>query len=109
MSLTIVTKAERLIVDLSPALDRVPRHQRYRYAARVEGALWELVDRLIQAAMSGQKSKVYRADEQVRYIHALLRHGAERKLLSPKWVGEAAKQLGEIGAMIGAWRQRLGA
>ena len=96
-------------MDLSPALDRVPRHQRFRYAKRLEDALWELVDRLIQAAMSGHKSKVYRADEQVRLIHALLRHGAERKLISPKWVGEAATQLGEIGAMIGAWRRKLGA
>jgi len=96
-------------VDLSPALDRVPRSQRYRYAKRLEDALWELVDRLTQAAMSGQKSKVYRADEQVRLLHALLRDGAARKLLSPAWVGEASRQLGEIGSMIGAWRQRLGA
>ncbi len=105
--LVVVSKAERLIDDLAPALDRVPRHQRYRYAARLEDELWELVRRLIEAAMSGQKSKVYRADEQVRYIHALLRHGAERRLLGLKRVGDAAGQLSEIGAMIGAWRQRL--
>ncbi|WP_018169076.1 diversity-generating retroelement protein Avd [Thioalkalivibrio sp. ALMg9] len=107
--LAVVNKAERLIVDLGPALDRVPRTQRYRYATRVEDALWELVQRLIEAAMSGQKSKIYRADEQVRFIHALLRVGAERKWLSPKRVGDAAGMLGEIGSMIGAWRQRIGA
>ncbi|WP_445157420.1 diversity-generating retroelement protein Avd [Halomonas sp. E14] len=105
--LVLLSKAEKLIADLGPAIDKIPRHQRYRYAARLEDALWELVSRLIEAAASGQKSKVYRADEQIRFIHALLRHGAERKLLAPARVGEAAQQLKEIGAMVGAWRARL--
>ena len=105
--LVLLSKAERLIVDLAPAIDKIPRHQRYRYAARLEDALWRLVDLVIQAATSGQKSKVYRVDEQIRFIHALLRHGAERKLIGPKRVGEAARQLAEIGAMVGAWRKRF--
>jgi len=105
--LVLLSKAEKLVVDLGPAIDKVPRHQRYRYAVRLEDALWELVSRIIEAAASCQKSKVYRVDEHVRFVHALLRHGAERKLLSPSRVGEAARQLQEIGAMIGAWRQRL--
>ncbi len=105
--LVLLTKAERLIIDLAPAIDKIPRHQRYRYAARLEGALWHLVDDIIKAAVSGQKSKVYRVDEQIRFIHALLRHGAERKLIGPKRVGEAARQLAEIGAMVGAWRKRF--
>ncbi|KXA72477.1 diversity-generating retroelement protein Avd [Pusillimonas caeni] len=105
--LVIVNKVERLMVDLGPHIDKIPRHQRFRYGARLEEALWELVRRLIEAAMSNQKSKVYRADEQVRYIHALLRHGAERDLLGPKRVGDAAGKLAEVGAMLGAWRQRL--
>lgn len=105
--LVILAKAEKLIADLGPTLDKIPKHQRYRYGLRLEDSLWELVSRLIEAAASGQKSKVYRADEQIRFIHALLRHGAERKLIRPARVGEAAQQLKEIGAMIGAWRSRL--
>jgi hypothetical protein len=105
--LVLLNKTEKLIADLGPVLDKIPRHQRYRYGARLEDALWELVSRIIEAAASGQKSKVYRADEQVRFIHSLLRHGAERKLIGAKRVGEAAQQLKEVGAMIGAWRQRF--
>jgi len=107
--LVIVNKAERLIIDLGPHIDKIPKHQRYRFALRLENELWELVRRLIDAATSNQKSKVYRADEQIRYLRALLRHAAERKLLAPRRVGDASSQLSEIGAMIGAWRQRLGA
>ena len=61
--LVIVNKAERLIIDLGAHIDKIPKHQRYRYAIRLEDELWELVRRLIEAAMSNQKSKVYRADE----------------------------------------------
>ena len=105
--LVLLNKAERLLEYLGPVLDRVPRHQRYRYVARVEDALWQLVDGIIQAAASGQKSKVYRVDEQIRLIHTMLRHGAERKLINPKRVGEAARMLGEIGAIVGAWRKKV--
>jgi hypothetical protein len=105
--LVLLAKAERLIASLGPTIDKIPRHQRYRYALRLEDALWHLADLIIQAAASGQKSKVYRADEQIRFIHALLRHGAERNLIGARRVGEAARELGEIGAMIGAWRQRF--
>jgi hypothetical protein len=105
--LVLLSKAERLIAEIAPAIDRIPRVQRYRYAKRLEDALWELVDYTIRAACSGQKSKVYRVDEQIRLVHALLRHGAERKLLSPSRVGAAAGMLAEIGAIVGAWRKRF--
>lgn len=105
--LVLLNKAEKLIIDLAPTIDKVPKHQRYRYAARLEDALWDLVARIIEAVASGQKSKIYRIEEQLRFIHSLLRHGAERKLVRPARVGEAAQQLREIGAMIGAWRSRL--
>jgi hypothetical protein len=105
--LVLLAKAERLLADLGPAIDKIPRAQRYRYAARLEEALWQLVALVIQAAASGQKSRIYRLDEQIRYLHALLRHGADRKLIGAKRVGDAAGQLGEIGAMVGAWRRRF--
>ena len=35
--LVIVNKAERLIIDLAPHIDKIPKHQRYRYAVRPAG------------------------------------------------------------------------
>ena len=49
--LVILNKAERLIIDLGPHIDRIPKHQRYRYALRLEDELWELVRRLIAGAV----------------------------------------------------------
>lgn len=105
--LVLLSKAERLLTDLGPSIDKVPRHQRYRYAIRLEEALWRLVELIIQAAASGQKNKVYRIDEHLRLLHALLRHGAERKLIAASRTGEAAVQLAEIGAMVGTWKKKL--
>jgi hypothetical protein len=34
--LVIVNKAERLIIDLGAHIDKIPKHQRYRYAIRLE-------------------------------------------------------------------------
>lgn len=105
--LVVLSKAEQLINYLMPHINKIPRYQRYRFATRLEDNLWLLVRCLIEAAMSGQKSKVYRADEQVRYLHALLRFAAENQLIRPKHIGAASQQLSEIGAMIGAWRKKL--
>ena len=105
--LVVLSKVERMILDLAPAIERIPKHQRFRYAKRLEDGLWDLVRLVIQAAASNQASKVYRVDEQVRYIHALIRHGAERKYLSPKRAGMAGRSLSEVGAMIGAWINRI--
>lgn len=106
-NLVVLSKVERLILDLAPAIERIPKHQRFRYAKRLEDGLWNLVHLVIQAAASNQKSKLYRVDEQIRFLHALVRHGAERKFLSPKRAGFAGRELSEIGAMIGAWKKRL--
>jgi hypothetical protein len=105
--LVLLNKAERLLLDLSPALDKIPRHQRYRFGLRLENALWGLIETIIRAVCSGQKSKVHRVDEQIRLLHALFRHGAERKLIKLKSVGDASRQLTEIGAMVGAWQKKL--
>ena len=105
--LVILSKIERLILDLSPAIERIPKYQRFRYAKRLEDGFWDLVYLVIQAAASNQRSRVYRVDEQIRFLHTLIRHGAERKFLSPKRAGFAGRELSEIGSMIGAWKKRL--
>lgn len=106
-SLELLARTERLILNFAPSIDRIPRSQRYRYGARLEAALWELAERIIEAACSGAKSKVYRADEQVRLLHCLIRHGASRELIKPRTAGERSAELSEIGAMLGAWRKKF--
>ena len=111
--LVLLNKAERLLEYLGPVLDRVPRHQRYRYAARVEDALWQLVDGIIQAAASGQKSKVYRVDEQIRLVHTLLRPDSvrrmRRRLRQMEWqYAHGQIGLSDVRQRISSWLAHAG-
>lgn len=105
--LILLTKAEELNLGLADAIDRLPRAQRYRYGQRLECSLWRLIELIIEAACSGTKSRVYRLDEHIRVLRALIRFGANRKLLSAKRTATASITLGEIGAMVHSWKAKL--
>jgi hypothetical protein len=49
---------------------------------------------LSAAASSGQKSKVYALADRIEVLHALLRIGAERKLIAPRFVGRPRRAVG---------------
>ena len=112
--LKILSLAEQLVVSAMPVLDKIPRAQRYRYGRQLEDALYALPRLAIAAAAAGTKSKVYALCEAVDYLHALLRIGVERKLVSARWVGHVmaaaappAKTGGllrQLAAMSHAWR-----
>jgi len=115
--LKLLQLVEQLIVEAMPVLDKIPRAHRYRYGARLEEALYGLIDLVVAAASSGQKSKVYALADRIETLHALLRIGAERKLIAPRFVGRimAAPNhdlprgglLRQIAAMAAAWRRSV--
>lgn len=115
--LKLLSLCEQLILSSMPVLDKVPRSQRYRYGSRVEGALYDLLSLVVQAASSGAKTKVYAVADHLEVVNALLRIGAERKLISPRFVGHIMRApsdanpyggtLRQIGAIVASWRQRL--
>ena len=115
--LRVLELCEQLIVEAMPVLDKIPRCHRYRYGARLESALFTLPELVVQAASSGTKTKVFALTDHLEVTNALLRIGAERKLISPRFVGhimsaptEAAPRGGllrQVGAMAAAWRKSM--
>ena len=115
--LRLLELVEQLIVAAMPVLDKIPRCHRYRYGARLEASLFGLIELVIQAASSGTKTKVYALVDHLEGLNALLRIGAERKLIAPRFVGHimcapgAAFPRGgvlrQIGAMAHHWRKGL--
>lgn len=85
--LRVLELCEQLIVEAMPVLDKIPRCHRYRYGARLESALFALPELVVQAASSGAKTKVFALTDHLEVTNALLRIGAERKLISPRFVG----------------------
>ena len=100
-----------------PVLDKIPRCHRYRFGGKLEDALFSLPGLVVQAASSGTKSKVFALVDHLEVLNALLRIGAERKLVSPRFVGHVMCAPGEafpkggplrqIGAMAHAWRKGI--
>jgi hypothetical protein len=115
--LRLLELAEQLIVSAMPVLDKIPRCHRYRYGARLEGALFALPELVVQAANSGTKTKVFAFVDHLEVLNALLRIGAERKLIAPRFVGHIMCAPGEafprggtlrqIGAMAHHWRKSM--
>ncbi len=113
--LRLLELVEQLIVSAMPVLDKIPRCHRYRFGARLEQALFGLVELVIQAASAGTKSKVFALVDHLESLNALLRIGAERKLIPPRFVGHImcapgaafpqGGTLRQIGAMAHHWRR----
>ncbi len=115
--LKVLELCEQLIVEAMPVLDKIPRCHRYRYGARLEEALFALPELVVQAASSGTRTKVFALTDHLEVTNALLRIGAERKLISPRFVGhimsaptEASPRGGllrQVGAMAASWRKSV--
>ncbi|MCX8016403.1 MAG: four helix bundle protein [Rhodocyclaceae bacterium] len=115
--LRLLQLVEQFIVEAMPVLDKIPRAQRYRYGAQLEEVVYGLIDDVVSAASSGQKSKVYALCDHIEALHALLRVGAERKLIAPRFVGRmmaapgrdapGGGMLRQIAAMAAAWRRSV--
>lgn len=115
--LKILELCEQLIVEAMPVLDKIPRCHRFRYGSKLESALFSLLELVIQAASARTKTKVFALADHLEVIDALLRIGAERKLISPRFVGhimsaptEAAPRGGllrQVGAMVASWRKSV--
>jgi len=85
--LNILFLCEKLIIEAMPVLDKIPKSHRYRFGARLEQAFFQLPELVIQAASSKAKSKIYALNDHLDVLHSLLRIGAERKLISPRFLG----------------------
>ena len=117
--LKLQQKAEQLYLELTGPIQRIPRSHRYRAAADLEAQLRELIDRIIEAASSGQPSKVYRLHEQTRKVEWRLAMLARQELIRPQVVGRLSRPPAEdddrdrggtfyeLKAMVGAWRERV--
>ena len=105
--LRVLALAERFCIDCYDSITRMPAAHRFRLCKQLEDACFQLVSLVIDAAASGQKSKVYRLDEHIRFIHSTIRVGVECKVIKASTAGNRAKQLSEIGSIVGAWKQRI--
>lgn len=98
-------KCYGILLAIMPALAQFPRRPRYQLGARIESAVLDLMELLIQAqvlpATRGQTLR--QAGAQVDCVMILLRLAHDLKLLSPRRYEQTVKGLDEVGRQIGGW------
>lgn len=103
-NLVIRDKVEMFGSHLYGALRRYPREERHVLAAETRSSLYRLLRHVITAGKARNKMGVLNAaDAEVAMLNALMRIGMHLKYLPFKTYEQLAKQLDEIGRMIGGW------
>ncbi len=105
----VIPKLVDFIEWIIPALDKFPRNRKFLLADRIEAGLLDVLDDLIEANYSREKTLVLRRAnlrlEQTRY---LLRIAHNLRCLDARRYEFCATALVEIGKMIGGWLKAAG-
>jgi len=80
--------AEDLINKFMPVMNKVARHQRYRYCARIEGIFERLLKLSITAPRAKTITKLAELVDTIDELHSWLKIGAEQKIIRAGIVGE---------------------
>jgi hypothetical protein len=102
----VVKKFDVVVSYLYPIAQNAPRkHGQLR--DKLISALFEQVEKFIQAGKSGQKSRLYACDAGLAYIRYLLRFATKNRLMSIHQHEVALIQISECGAMLNSWIKKV--
>ncbi len=106
-----VQSCHELLVWLIPQLDNFPRMRRFTLGERLETGLLQVLEALVEAAFSRQKSAILaRANRQLEVNRHLWRLALELQVINLKRYEHGAKLMNDLGRQIGGWlRSRGGA
>ena len=101
-----VQACHELLLWLIPQLDRFPRVRRFTLGERLEDALLEVLERLVEAAYSRGPEKreaLKRANLRLETARHLWRLAHELQVVSTRRYAHGAKLLTELGQQVGGW------
>ena len=99
-----VQACHELLVWLIPQLDKFPRARRFTLGDRLEGALLEVLELLVDAAYSRSKQgALARANLRLEMARHLLRLAHELQAIPTRRYEHGAKLMDALGRQIGGW------
>lgn len=107
----IFSRSYALLLWLLPATVRFPRHQRFVLAGALQRSALHLHERLIEAAHvegAARRAHLTNADVELDKVRHLLRLCRDLDLLSNGQYEHAARQVAEIGRLLGGWQKSTG-
>ena len=100
----VVQDCHELLLWLIPLLDKFPRNRRFTLGERLESRLLEVLELLVEAAYSRNKSNLLRrANIQLAVVRHLWRLAHELKEISARRFEHGARLQDNLGRQIGGW------
>ena len=104
--LPIIRAWYEFTVWLVPKIGKFPRDLRFTLGERVERKLFEILELLIRARYTRDRTSLLEtANVELDILLYLLRAAHELKALPPKAYGDASVKLLEIGTQLGGWKK----
>lgn len=99
-----VEKAYQYLIWLVPTLEKLPRSQKFLIGDRIQTAATEVVELLTDAIYTRDRKSLLRtAQLRIERQRILMRALTDLKLIDLRRYEHSAKELNEIGKMIGGW------
>lgn len=89
---------------LFPVTEKFPKRARFTFADRINNLALDLVEDLVEARYTRNKSQVLkRANLRLEKIRVLLRLSHQQRFLSHRAFEHAMRSVDETGRMLGGW------
>jgi len=99
-----VQAAHELLLWLIPQLDKLPRVRRFTLGERLEGALLDVLERLVEAAYSRDKRAPLKvANLRLAVARHLWRLAHELQAISTRRYAHGAELMDALGRQVGGW------
>lgn len=104
----IFHKTYELALWLYPIVNKFPKSQRFVLGQRIENALLDFLELLIEAKLSKLKmDSLQRASVKIDKLRILMRLVKDFKFISIKQYSFVSANVDEIGRMLGGWLKSL--
>jgi hypothetical protein len=105
----VVEDSHQTLLWLIPTLDRLPRQRRFTLGERLESALLEVLEALVQAAYRRDKvALLVQANSRLQVVRHLWRLCHELKGIDTRRYAHGARLLENLGRQIGGWLRSQG-
>lgn len=102
--ISALTKTYDLLLWIIPQLEKFPKGQRYLLGDRIETLILDIMDLLIQAGYTKNKTTILKeANLKIEKLRHLVRLVKDLKYFSLKRYEYVSKCINEIGMEIGGW------
>jgi len=102
--LSIFEKTYELILWLYPAINKFPKSQRFVLGQRIENAILEIFEGIIEANQEKNKMPfLKKISVELDKLRILIRLSKDLKFISIRQYSFSAEKINEIGKMLGGW------